>query len=272
MLNALCIVKGMVNKHKKYSFMIKGFGMEKKELKIMALILARGGSTGVPGKNIKPINGKPLLTYTVEVANASRYINKVVVATDSQQIKKVAEASGAEVPFMRPEDMSQKLSRGYDAIRFFLKKFKKEQDYRPDILVCLFSTSYSKSVDDVDSAIEKLIKTKCDWVFTVTECEHHPYRFFAPTSDGRMENFCRDVKSYDIWGNRQELPPVYRINGNAFVTWTENFENFTTYNIDMVDYPDTDVRYVMCPQERSMDIDTPIDFEIADLLLSKGTS
>lgn len=246
--------------------------MKRENLKILAFVLARGGSTGVPGKNIKPINGKPLLGYTLEIANASKYINKIVVATDSQEIKAVAESFGAEVPFMRPEEMSQTLSRAYDAFRFFLEKLKKEQDYRPDIFVCLLSTSYSKIVEDVDAAIEKLIETKCDCVFTVTECEHHPYRCFVPTDDGRMENFCRDVKSYDIWGNRQELPPVYRINGNAFVTWTENIENFTTYNVDMVDYPETDVRYVICPQERSMDIDTPIDFEIAEFLLSKGKS
>ncbi|MCP4613466.1 MAG: acylneuraminate cytidylyltransferase family protein [Planctomycetes bacterium] len=238
------------------------------EYKTMTLILARGGSTGVPGKNIKQINDKPLLTYTIETAKASKYVNKIVVATDNEDIQKVAKDAGAEVPFMRPEEMSQKLSRAYDAYRYFLNKLKEEQDYRPDIFVCLFATSYTKTTEEVDAAIEKLIKTKCDWVFTVTECEHHPYRCFTPVGKDKMENFCRDVKSYDIWGNRQELPPAYRINGNAFVTWTENIENYTTYNIDMVDYPDTDVRYVLCPQEHSLDIDTPLDFKIAEILLS----
>ncbi|MFX0140051.1 MAG: hypothetical protein ACFFDN_40790, partial [Candidatus Hodarchaeota archaeon] len=152
--------------------------------------------------------------------------------------------------------------------RYFIQKLKDEEGYRPDIFVCLFSTSYSKSVEDIDSGIKKLIETKCDWVFTVTECEHHPYRCFVPMDDDRMVNFCNDVKSYDIWGNRQELPTAYRINGNAFVTWTKNIENFTTYNIDSVEYSNTDVRYVLCPQERSMDIDTPLDFEIAEFLLS----
>ena len=242
------------------------------EYKIMALILARGGSTGVPGKNIKPINGKPLLTYTIEIAKASKHINKIIVATDNEKIGKIAEDSGAEVPFMRPEEISQRLSRAYDVYRYFLSKLRKEQDYRPDIFVCLFSTSYTKTVQEVDAAIEKLIKTKCDWVFTVTECEHHPYRCFTPTNGDRMENFCRDVKSYDIWGNRQELPTVYRINGNAFVTWTENIEVFTTYNIDMVDYSDTDVRYIVCPQEHSMDIDTPLDFQIAEIILTNRDS
>lgn len=234
----------------------------------MTLILARGGSTGVPGKNIKLLNGKPLLTYTVDIAKKSKYINKIIVATDSVDIRKVAEEAGAEVPFLRPDEMSQKLSRAYDAYRFFLEKLKKEQEYRPDIFVCLFSTSYTKTVKQVDASVEKLIKTKCDWVFTVTECEHHPYRCFTPTGDDQMVNFCKDVKSFDIWGNRQELPRTYRINGNAFVTWTKNIENFTTYNIDMVDYSDVDVRYLECSQETSMDIDTPIDFEIAEFLLS----
>lgn len=244
--------------------------MKNTDLKVMALILAREGSTGVPGKNIKPIDGKPLIGYTIDVAKDSRYINRIIVATDGEEINRVSKEFGAEVPFMRPSEMAQKLSRAYDVYRYFIEKLKKEEGYRPDIFVCLFSTSYSKTVEEVDAAIEKLIETKCDWVFTVTECEHHPYRCFVPVSEDRMVNFCDNVKSYDIWGNRQELPTAYRINGNAFVTWTENIENYTTYNVDMVDYPDVDVRFVLCPQENSMDIDSPVDFEIADFLLSNN--
>lgn len=235
--------------------------------KTMAVITARGGSTGVPRKNIMPINGKPLLGYTIEIAKASKYINRVVVATDNEDIKKVAEGFGADVPFMRPDEISCNLSRVYDVYHYFLDKFKKEENYYPDIFVCLFATSYAKTTREIDAAIEKLIKTKCDWVFTVTECEYHPYRFFTPVGKDKMQSFCKDVKSYNLWGNRQELPPVYRINGNAFVTWTKNIENYKTYNVDMVDYAKTDVRYILCPQEHSMDIDTPFDLKMARFLL-----
>lgn len=235
---------------------------------VMAIVLARGGSTGVPGKNIRMIDGKPLIGYTIDVAGASQYINRTVVATDSDDIRRAALEFGADVPFPRPAGMSEKLSRAYDVYRYFLNKLKEDEGYRPDIVVCLFSTSYTKNAKDIDDAVEKLMKTKCDWVFTVTECEHHPYRCFTPVGEDRMESFCRDVKSFDIWGNRQELPPVYRINGNAFVTWVENIENYSTYNIDMVDHPDTDVRYVLCPQSHSMDIDTMLDMQIAEHILS----
>ncbi len=240
------------------------------EKKILALILARGGSTGVPGKNIKKLSGKPLIGYTIDAAKDSKHINRVIVATDYQEIAQVAKELGAETSIRRPEKMSQKLSRAYDVYRYYLKILEDNEGYRPDILVFLFSTSYSKTVDEIDKAIEKLMDTKCDWVFTVTEVEHHPYRMFIPKGDDQMINFCQDVKSYDIWGNRQELPTVYRINGNAFVTWTENIENFTTYNVDQVDYADSDIRYVLCPQESSMDIDTPVDFEIAEFLMSNS--
>ena len=212
-----------------------------------------------------------MIGYTIDVAKASTYINRVIVATDGHDIAGVAREFGADVPFMRPADMSQKLSRAYDAYRYYLGKLKDEEGYRPDIFVCLFSTSYSKTTEEIDAAIEKLIQSKCDWVLTVSECEHHPYRCFSPVGEDRMECFVKDVKSFDIWGNRQELPPVYRINGNAFVTWSENIENYTTYNIDGVDHPDTDIRYVLCPQEHSMDIDTPTDFEIAEFLLAGKT-
>lgn len=236
---------------------------------VMALILARGGSTGVPGKNIKMIAGKPLIAHTIEVAKNSKFINRIVVATDSDEIASVAEEYGADVPFPRLDEHAQKLSRAYDAYRYFLEKLKNEENYRPDVFVMLFGTSYTKTTEEVDAAIEKLIDTKCDWVFTVTEVDHHPYRMFTPLDDDRMVNYCKDAKSYDVWGNRQELPPAIRINGNAFVTWTENIENYTTYNVDQVDYADADIRYVMCPQENSMDIDTPLDFEVAEYLLAK---
>jgi CMP-N-acetylneuraminic acid synthetase len=237
--------------------------------KILGLILARGGSTGVPGKNLRPIAGKPLIGHTIEVARASRFINRVIVATDSPEIASVARQFDVEVPLMRPSEISGKLSRAYDVYRYFLQQLAAQEHYRPDIVCMLFSTSYLKTVEDVDAAIGKLIETGGDWVFTVTECEHHPYRFFRPETGDRMTNFCGDVPSRDIWGNRQELPPVYRINGNAFVTWTENIENFTSYNIDGVEHANTDVRYVICPQDRSLDIDTELDFAIAEILLAR---
>ncbi len=240
-----------------------------KEKKIMALILARGGSTGVPGKNIKSLAGKPLIAHTIKIAQNSRFINRVMVATDSNEIAGVARQYGADTTIERPEETAQKLSRAYDAYRYYISELKSREGYRPDIMVMLFCTSYSKTVEEVDSAIEKLISTRCDWVFTVTEVDHHPYRMFTPISKDRMINFCTDVKSYDIWGNRQELPSAYRINGNAFVTWTENIEDYTTYNVDQVDYADADIRFVLCPPENSMDIDTPFDFEIAEYIMSR---
>lgn len=238
-----------------------------KKYEVMALILARGGSTGVPGKNFKPLAGKPLIGHTIDCAKASKYITRTVVATDSEDIAKVAREFSADVPFMRKSEMSQKLSRAYPVYQDFLKELQKREGYRPDIVVLLFSTSVTKTTEEIDASIEKLIDTGCHWVFTVTECEHHPFRFFKPIGNDRMIPYCQDVRSQDIWGNRQELPPVYRINGNAFVTWTENIENFDTYNIDTFEYFDQDIRYVLCPQETSLDIDTPLDFMIADFTM-----
>lgn len=235
---------------------------------VMSLILARGGSTGVPGKNVKPIAGKPLIAHTVDVSTQSKYIDRTIVATDSDAIAQAAIDAGGEAPFKRLDEHSQKLSRAYDAYKFFLDKLKEDEGYRPDIVVLLFSTSYTKTTEQVDECIEKLAETNCDWVFTVTETEHHPYRFFQPDGD-RMRAWDPTVKSYDIWGNRQELPPCVRINGNAFVTWSDHIENYSTYNIDEVEYADSDIRFVMCDQEDSMDIDTPFDFEIAEFVLGK---
>lgn len=242
-----------------------------KNLSVMSLVLARGGSTGVPGKNVKEIAGKPLIGHTIDVSKASKYIDRTVVATDNDAIAQAALDHGADVPFRRLDSHSEKLSRAYDAYRYFLNKLKEEEGYQPDIVVMLFSTSYTKTTEQVDACIEKLVGTECEWVFTVTEVEHHPYRFFEPVAgtDDRMVTYVKDVDSFDIWGNRQELPPMLRINGNAFVTWRRNIEDFTTYNVDQATHKDVDVRYVLCDQESSMDIDTPVDFDIARFLLER---
>ena len=243
--------------------------MKKDNLKVLALIIARGGSTGVPGKNIKVLDDKPLIGHTIECVQRSKMVNRIIVATDSIEIADVSRKFGAEVPFSRLAKHSGVIDRAYDVYKYFIERLKKDEDYRPDILVFLFSTSYSKTTEQIDKSISKLIQTNCDWVFTVCEVDHHPYRMFIPTIEDRMVNFCKDVKSFDIWGNRQELPNVYRINGNAFVTWTQNIEAHSTYNVDQVDYTDKDIRYVLCSQETSMDIDTPLDFEIADFLMGR---
>jgi len=239
---------------------------KKTPFEILALIPARGGSTGVPGKNHKILNGKPLVAYTIEIAKASSYINRVVVATDDPKIAKVSIDFGADVPISRPTRISQKLSRAYDVYHFFLDHLRKSENYVPDIFVVMVGTSYSRTLKEVDAAIEKLITTNCDWVFTVTEAEHHPYRMFT-LEDDKLNPFCKDVSSWNIWGNRQELPLTYRINGNAFVTWTQNITKHKTYNIGQGF--DSDVRYILCPQSHSMDIDTPFDFEIAEYLMKK---
>ena len=261
-------LKRLFTSENKYQQFGEGL-MDKDNLKIMSLILARGGSTGVPGKNIKPLCGKPLLAHTIEISQQSKFINRTVVATDSEAIADVAREYGADVPFMRPDDMSQKLSRAYDVYKYFLNGLQEKEDYRPDIVTLLFSTSYSKVVEDVDAAIEKLITTKCDWVFTVSPCEHHPHYFFRPISEDKMQHYIPFVDSYNLWGNRQELPPVYRIDGNAFVTWSENIENYTTYNVDMINHADKDIRYILCDEENAQDINTPLEFEFAEYLMSK---
>ncbi|MBU1864506.1 MAG: acylneuraminate cytidylyltransferase family protein [Candidatus Omnitrophica bacterium] len=246
----------------------------KKELKILGLILARGGSTGIPGKNIKEFCGKPLIARTIECAQNSQKINRIITSTDSEEIAAIAKQYGSEVPFMRPSHLSQKLSRGFELYRYVISKLKADERYEPDIVCILLPTCPCKGSQDIDDSITKLIDTRCDWVFTICPVEHHPQRFFVLDGD-RMHPYVNEPNTV-IWGNRQELPALYRMSGAAIVTWRKHIENNEEYNIDNVRYKKTDVRYIITPHERAMDIDTPLDFTLAEevfknLYVKEGT-
>src|SRR3989337_2094265 len=125
-------------------------------MKILAFIPARAGSKRVPNKNIKPLNGKPLIAYTIEAANRSRHINRVVVSTNSSEIAGIAERYGAEVPFLRPEEISNPDSTEMEFFEHALDWFSENDGYIPDLVVLLYPTSPLRKTESIDSAIETM--------------------------------------------------------------------------------------------------------------------
>ena len=228
------------------------------DLKILGIVPARGGSKGLPGKNIRPLNGKPLIGHTIDAAKASKYINKLVLTTDDDDIARVSSQFGIEIPFMRPSELATDTSRAIDTYIYTLKRLKDEFNYEPDMVVILQPTSPLRTTEDIDSAIQKFIENKADSVMSMCELEHPIERARVIREDGRIENYLRQKI---VVKNRAEYFQVFAPNGVVFVLKPEMI-----YKKDF--YSENTFAYVM-PKDRSVDIDILIDFEIAEFLLKK---
>lgn len=225
---------------------------------MLAVIPARGGSKGIPHKNIKHLAGKPLIAYTIEAALESGIFEKVIVSTDSRKIAEISKQYGAEVPFVRPDEISGDLVSSDEVILHALDFFKgkgKEFDY-----VCkLQPTSPLRTAEHVREAYQLMKEKNADFVVSVCECEHSPLWAGVLGEDRSLDNFIKEDAKRAC---RQELPTYYRLNGAIYMGKTEAFcenKSFIGKNA---------FAYVM-KQEESVDIDTSIDFEVAEVIINQ---
>jgi len=221
--------------------------------KVLCVTLARGGSKRVPKKNIALINKKPLLWYTFKEAAKSKYIDKYVVSTECQETMNVCEKYGVEV-FKRPQDLARDNTTSAAALINVAEKYK---DY--DIVVELMATNPLKEVQDIDAVLEKLDKTKADSVVSVVRIwDHHPSRVKS-IKDDRMVDFFPEIPE----SRRQDLrPEAYVRNGSIYATTMKSLiKNKVRLG------PDT--RPHIMPQSRTVNIDEPIDLELARLLIEQ---
>jgi CMP-N,N'-diacetyllegionaminic acid synthase len=230
---------------------------------ILALIPARGGSTGLPGKNIRVLGGLPLIAHTIKEAQKSKHITRIIVATDSEEIAEISRNYGAETPFVRPPEVSGHLSHAFEIYKYSAEWLLKNEGYTSDIQCNLLPTTPLRSHHDIDKCMNLMIESNCDWCFTVNEMEHHPYRGMVTLEDNRMKSLF-DIPREELWSNRQELPKIVRFNGGVMAGKTEHIMKHDEYNIDNIDFSDTDVRYVEMPMKRSYDIDTLEDFQFIE--------
>lgn len=229
---------------------------------IVGFVFARGRSKGVPGKNIKLLGGKPLIAYSIETALKSRYIKRVIVSTDEAEIAATAKEYGAEVPFMRPVELAQDDSPEWlawqHAIDYFMNS---EQEKRGlDVFVSVPATSPLRAVEDIDNAVETLLKSDADIVITVKEASRNP-SFNMVKHDGN--GYASLLMPLDNRiTRRQDAPVVFDMATVAYVARPEFIMNASgTF--------DGKVKSVLIPDERAMDIDTMLDFEIAEFLISR---
>lgn len=219
---------------------------------ILAIIPARGGSKGIPRKNIRMLAGKPLIAWTIEEAKKSKYIDRLILSSEDEEIIKVAKEWGCEVPFVRPAELAKDDTPGIEPV---LHAISMLPGY--DYVVLLQPTSPLRLVDDIDGCIETCLSANAPSCVSVTEVNQHPYLMYKIDKTGYLAPF-RDQKN-EIH-RRQDLPAVYILNGAAYVaasTWVQQSRSFLR--------PDTKA-YVM-PKGRSQDIDDSIDLQIAELIL-----
>ena len=162
--------------------------MKKEDLKIVALIPARSGSKRLPGKNIKDFCGKPLIAWTIEAALKSKYIDSVVVSTDCSKIAEISKQYGAEVPFLRPESLSDDKTTTVDVVKNFLD-FSESKTYTH--LILLQPTSPLRETADIDNSVELMIKNDANAIYSVCEVDHPPEWSNSLPDDQSFDNFLR---------------------------------------------------------------------------------
>jgi CMP-N-acetylneuraminic acid synthetase len=195
--------------------------------RILAVIPARGGSKGLPRKNILPICGKPLISWTIERANSSKYLDRVIVSTDCKEIAKVALEAGGEVPFIRPTDLSTDYSPTIDVIQHAVSQIKAEQKGVYDYVFLLEPTSPLRESDDIDNMIEIIIKKRScfDSIVSIGEVDEHP-SIIKKISGEKIESFCKEIP---MKTRRQDNDPAYFPFGVGYLAKTDVLLNERTF-------------------------------------------
>ena len=222
--------------------------------KVLAYIPARGGSKRIPNKNIKSFLGQPLIAYAIKQALSLTFVDRVIVDTDSPKIAAVAKKFGAEVPWLRPAYLAQDNSQGIDSLLLLINKLKLEQNYQPDYVLILQTTSPLRELLDIEKCWRLISRSSADSVLTV--CPTHPRLYHLSKKNDLLL-----VNHPKRWSdNVQDWEPGFVLNG-CFVYIVKT---------DALLKEKTDItkktKAVVCPAWRSIDLDTPEDWVMAELV------
>jgi N-acylneuraminate cytidylyltransferase/CMP-N,N'-diacetyllegionaminic acid synthase len=227
---------------------------------MLAIIPARGGSKGIPGKNIRLLCGKPLIGYTIEAALAARSIDRIIISTDDQKIANIAGQYDVEFPFMRPPELAKDDSLGIDNYIYTIDRLNSEFDGNITGFVVLLPTVPLRSVEDIDNAVDLFHQKGADSIISCTQL-HHPLEWVCDISEDGVLRRISEVDTKQIM-NRQSSRQRYLPNGAVYVFKHALLKEKYAY------YSDKTYAYVM-PSNRSVDIDTELDFQFAEYLVSQ---
>lgn len=223
---------------------------------MLAIIPARGGSKGLPGKNIKLLNGKPLIAYTIESALKAKEITRVIVSTDDDDIAKISKEYGAEIPFMRPAHLATDTALSIDAYEYTLRKLELDENLKIENFIVLQPTSPLRTSENIDAAI-RLFKEK-NAFSVISFCqEHHPISWHKYISNsGNLESIFEEKLQ-----NRQDIKTTYYPNGAIYIMRKDVFVARNYYSKETYAY--------LMDRKTSIDIDTYEDFDYAEFIFYK---
>jgi CMP-N,N'-diacetyllegionaminic acid synthase len=225
---------------------------------VLALITARGGSKGLPGKNIRPLLGKPLIAWSIEQAKVCKYIDRIVVSTDDEEIAKVSEAYGAEVPFLRPAALATDTASSIDVSIHAIEFFEKKNVFF-DYFVMLEPTSPLRGAEDIDKALEELDgQPTAESIVGVAMAESTHPDFLLRIKNGLIEPYQGQKFRFS---RRQDLDDIYYFEGSLYVSYCSSLKKRKTF------YHNATLPYVV-PKFKSYEIDDLDDFIIVEALLT----
>lgn len=227
--------------------------------KILGIIPARGGSKGVPNKNITSLGGKPLIAWTIKEAKNSKLLNRLILSTDSIKIAEIAKKYGIEVPFLRPSEIAKDYTPMLQVIKHSLEYLKKDEDYMPDVIVILQPTVPFRKSENIDKAINLYFQYNSSAVVSVSKVPGH----FSPEWQLKIDNnemlkTLEGKRLSTLKTNRQSLAETYYRNGEIYVVNPDNIINKNNIYGERVSFIIT---------ESIVNIDSPIDLEYAKFLI-----
>jgi CMP-N,N'-diacetyllegionaminic acid synthase len=234
--------------------------------RVLGLVTARGGSRGIPGKNIKPLGGLPLIAWTLRSAIASRAFERIVLSTEDQAIAATAAAYGAEVPFIRPPELAQDQTPHLPVVQHALTWLEEQQGYRPDLVMILQPTTPFRRQRDIRASIELLVERGADSVMSVVpvDSHHHPSFMFNLDARGGLRLLLTGEPVHRRVQRRQDLPPVYLKAGVIYLLRRE-------LPFDPVQpslYGEYTAPHIIEDPRYALDLDAPEDWRRAEELAS----
>ena len=227
-------------------------------LSVVCTICARSGSKGVPSKNIRPIAGKPLIAHTIEQALACRLIDKTIVSTDDKEIANIASQAGAEVPFLRPAELATDDAPKLPVIQHAVR-YLRDRGEHYDFVIDLDPTSPLRLLSDIEAALQLFFSSNADNLYSVCPARRSPYFNMVELDENGRSRLSKP--SGREFSSRQATPKVYELNASIYIFRTEYLLGSAVRL-----HSDNTIVYVM-PEERSVDIDRPLNFKIVELLL-----
>ena len=230
-----------------------------KKYRILGVIPARGGSRTIPKKNIKPLLGKPLIAYTIVPAIRSKLLTRVIVSSDNKEIIEISKRYGAEVPFIRPKALATDLALAMDVIKHAVLETERLEGKKYNYVVMLQPTTPLRTKDDIDNALKKLIETGADSVISVVNVgPMHPVRMKRIVNERLIDYAEEEMENMP----KELLPPVYIRSGAIYAVKRDILVNKRSFKGD-------DCRPYVVPEERSINIDSEMDFLLAEAVMRK---